>query len=280
MPPEIPFSWAQLLVKSDSRGNKLEAYEMVDTLRFKNDPDRTVYGVRVRAVDSIAEVIPRAFVGDSGTLKLRGKRSKDYTHGWWFDDGRDVVERLCKLLSSVLTLARCPELDVAVAGDFYKAPADDVPPTKWPNTKFGGLVNRAKYWSGSTQAQAEAKLVRWLTKMIEMHPSLSGLDRIVIAPSTETGLSERLGEAVARRLQVPTATANSDGNRTQPAKVGRTSAQLEPYLFTKDLSGEQVVIVDDVCRSGVTLRSIAKAARDAGATTVGGVVGARTMRAK
>jgi adenine/guanine phosphoribosyltransferase-like PRPP-binding protein len=49
---------------------------------------------------------------------------------------------------------------------------------------------------------------------------------------------------------------------------------VSPELFLAD----RVIIVDDVMRSGSSLRAIAKAARAAGAVEVHAVVAAKTLR--
>ena len=68
---------------------------------------------------------------------------------------------------------------------------------------------------------------------------------------------------------------------TQQAKEGHVGTDLEPYeIDGNEVRGGKVLIVDDVYKSGISMRSVAKAAVDAGATSVLGIVGARTLATK
>jgi phosphoribosylpyrophosphate synthetase len=66
------------------------------------------------------------------------------------------------------------------------------------------------------------------------------------------------------------------GQTGQAADARREAAQGK-YIFDGDLSGANVLLLDDVYTSGYTMHDVARAVREAGATSVIGVVYARRV---
>ena len=56
------------------------------------------------------------------------------------------------------------------------------------------------------------------------------------------------------------------------------AALVDEYSIDQNLTGRAVLLVDDVYDTGSTMRGVARAARHAGASTVLGLAGARTLR--
>lgn len=268
----------------DSRGNKLERYRF---LRTKPVGDDAMYWWLVAAAaEEVAEALLAALpepVMQADTSKTIDGR---WSHEWRFGaptapsaEG-EQVEQVCDLLSQVLTLTRSPELDHAIAGDFYKIPPDEEAGRGWENTEFGELVHRAKYYSDPEQTQAGVELCDRLADIVRGHPLLRRATKVVVTPSTKTGTSERMGNGLARRLGLETITATKVGGSMGEAKAGRSTYELDTYEIHGDALSEHVLIVDDVYKSGVTMRSIAQALKDKEPLSIMGIVGARTMTAR
>lgn len=272
--PTSPYKqgFGRAALRNDSRGHKLEAYK-VNRVRLKDG--RVFPGVVLKCHDDVARIVEAVLEagGGYGEIRIAGEATAfSPTHAWWFEGDRRYVKELCNMLAQVLVLPPGPGIDAALAGDFYKDPDDDLPPDHWPNTAFGELVNRAKYWGDSA---AFDDLTRLLVRMVELHPMMDP-DVVLIPPASDTGFSEKIAPAVAGRLDVPTISAAPQDWDAEPAKQGGVGGRT--YTIDAALFGQHVLIVDDVWKSGRTAQGLAVAARSQGAAAVCAVVGARTMR--
>jgi predicted amidophosphoribosyltransferase len=144
------------------------------------------------------------------------------------------------------------------------------------------MVNMAKYYG---HPDAFNDLVDSLAHVITEHPMYAGADFIVAAPGHKNSVrsfGEQLAEAVAKKVAKPIVrptTASTERPAAKEREQGAAARSLEgEFSFGNEVAGRVLVIVDDVCRSGGTMSAIAKAARDAGAVSVLGLVGAQTMR--
>lgn len=191
-----------------------------------------------------------------------------------------TVDELCTLLREVLTLVPVPELDTILALDFYKRPDPAVPQVEWQNTTAGGLCNRLKFWKGDPAAQAEAafELVHRLSRAIGRHPLYNVAELLVVVPSTRSGVSESLGQEVATELRRPYQIARETTGAAWQAKAGTDGQPPRHYTVTGGVAGRSVIVIDDVYRSGSSMRGVGAACRRAGATRVLGLVAARTLR--
>jgi predicted amidophosphoribosyltransferase len=172
------------------------------------------------------------------------------------------------LLADVKTVNRCaPELGHCIALDLYKRP-DDGDPMQWPNTEAGDLVHRYKYRG---EVSAGRALRDRMAAVIRSHPLLASCSAVISVPGHDTrqlSPGERLAQAVASRVEIPFFPTEAVYETRLPAKEGNplepSAVRVSPELFLAD----RVIIVDDVMRSGSSLRAIAKAARAAGAVEV------------
>lgn len=275
--PAISYDFGAV-VDTDPRGNRLEGYKV----RRRNDGQE--FYVCLRGAPEIVEQVPQALAGWNFAPLDRQAVDPDHrprwTHVYRFHGPYTTVLRdLLDLLGEVLTLRRVPELRTVLAMDFYKIPDDDVPPQQWPDTEAGHFVNVGKYWTSDPAAQVHAGrgLSSLLADAICRHPTYAAADRIVAVPGTNHDFGERLAYTVGKYTDKPVTTAVCQEPRDRPAKEGN-SWGLSRYSIPVAVAGESVIIVDDVYRSGGTMRGVASAALGAGARDVLGLVGARTMR--
>jgi hypothetical protein len=188
---------------------------------------------------------------------------------------RSDVDQLVDVLKHVLTLRQVPELDVALALDFYKE-ADEY--GELVNTKAGALIRTLKYYTSNPAARTRAgsDLVGWMCDIIQRHPLLARADRLVVVPSTNSNISEWIGARLSAVCGKPHIVAVETTGSTAEDKAGdETSKQ---YRVDADLTGEEVIVVDDVYWKGRALRGVGSACRVAGAERVYGLVGARNLR--
>jgi pyrimidine operon attenuation protein/uracil phosphoribosyltransferase len=185
-----------------------------------------------------------------------------------------------ELLEVVLTLRRAQELESILALDWYMVPPDaDDPASQWTHTATGDLVYRKYFTNNAPQVNAAgSKLSDHLADVVRKHPRYSAADAVLVVPGTKHTFGERLARSVASRTGKEKIETKCLATDHAEAKAGHTSFDLEPYSVPRDVSGKAVIIVDDVFRSGRTMRSVAASARSAGACAVLGLVACRTMR--
>lgn len=135
------------------------------------------------------------------------------------------------------------------------------------------------------QAKYGIRLVDKLCGVIEAHPTLQHVEIVVDVPghdSKRVSFGSRVANTVAirRGAEFVRTQAKSD---FRPEAKNLSPSQRDEHLVNEfsvpnDVAGKTVLIVDDVFRSGTSMASVATTARSAGASTVFGLCGVRTMR--
>lgn len=262
----------------DSRGNRVQKHEFLLVMKAGTV---TVRVLDMRGPGEAAWQIGEVAAGSGRARPVPDSRRGTWTHRFEFPAGVPTeVRHLVSLLEEVLTLTNTPHLNCVIALDWYKVPDDELPPDQWANTDVGALINRGKY-SGAMDA-AGAALADRIAGFMQRHPLYRDCSAIVTAPGSranQESFGERLAATVAQRVGKTLVVTQAPKGARPPAKQGQ--AQLSPeecgFEMPQRLSGS-VVVVDDVYRTGSTMRAVAYAARHAGARRVLGVVGARTLR--
>jgi hypothetical protein len=198
------------------------------------------------------------------------------------------VSLLLGLLTEVVSLPSLPNVDFALALDWYKAPQDGVSSYEWPNTATAQLVSSGKYRyknNGDMQSQVGRQLVGLMCGAIERHGVLSQATAVLDIPghdSTRVSFGSRVAATIARDrgITMVKVTAKSP---FRPEAKNLTEAERSNFLndefsVPSMLDGQQIIIADDVFRSGTSMCAVASAAREAGARKVYGLCGVRTMR--
>ncbi|MBO7938917.1 phosphoribosyltransferase [Streptomyces sp. S9] len=185
-------------------------------------------------------------------------------------------------MTKVLTLVTQPPLDVALVLDWYKIPDPDISSRDWKNTDAGELNSRSKYWRGSPHLQAAAreKIIEQLSHVIQEHPLYRNASCIVTVPGSAADgnshaeqLARRIAQSTGKRI-VETIAVN--GSRP-PSKETPSTVTGADFALPESVDGG-VVVLDDVYRSGTTMKAVAAAAKRAGATRALGLAIVRTMR--
>lgn len=200
---------------------------------------------------------------------------------------KPAVGLMLDLLKEIITVPS-GAVDLVVALDWYKVPAEDTDSYQWPNTETGELVSAGKYQyqnAPGPQAEAGRNLARRICNVIGRHPMLREASVILDVPghdSRRVSFGSRLAATVARDLGMPMI-------KVQASSLFRAAAkELERHKLARvfndefrvpaEVRGHCALIVDDVIRSGTSMAAVGRAARGSGARSVLGIVPVRTMR--
>jgi hypothetical protein len=200
---------------------------------------------------------------------------------------RPEVTSLLRLLERILTLPESDRMTGTFALDWYKIPPDD-DHSAWRNTAAGDLVHCGKYWyknDPDQQATCGRPLAEFACEVVRAHPRLMSTQVVLDVPghdSRRVSFGSRLAHTVARDTAKKfVKVAARDEFRAQ-AKAMNATEHAESlrgqFQVREGLAGIDVLVVDDVFRSGTSMREVATAAKSAGARSVYGLVAARTMR--
>lgn len=261
-------------------GGRVERYE-VSQVRTAG------HLLRVQAPDGVVEQIRLA----DRTYRLDGAEPS----GWRTLRGTGpeptpAVLGLLELLRDVLTL-RCPDMVAfALALDWTKIPEDGVAASRWARTEVYDLIHGGKYRFRRPEDVARLRqvgnaLVDRLCAVMDRHPVLGRADAVVAVPGHDSevlSFGSRLAAATARRRDLPlvrctstvpfrTAAKNLDG-AVRAANIDGT------FRCNDDITGQRIVIVDDLYSTGSTVSETARALRQAGARGVAVLCGVRTLR--
>lgn len=263
----------------DSRGNRLERWAVV--------PGDGGHYLWLRcSSETLAQIRP---AGPAYQDRLMDASARsEWTHVLYAPGPVDPrVEVLLQLLSQILTLPALQDLTAAVALDWYKIPPDEQHPY-WRNTTTGDLVHRGKYWYKSSpeeQASTGRTLAGFGCEAVRRHPQLQQTTVVLDVPGHDSRLlsfGSRLAATVARdsgkRFVKVSAREKYRAEAKSLSFEQRRESIQGQFSVQESLGATDVLIVDDVFRSGLSMDEVARAARAAGARSVYGLTAVRTMR--
>ncbi|MEY9927987.1 hypothetical protein ABH926_002621 [Catenulispora sp. GP43] len=266
----------------DSRANKLLDYQVWE-VTGNATPDNWLY---LKGSNEVARQFEVLNGNSCYSIKDRQMRSGNWSHGYHFPQGMNFKNnRMANLLKEVLTmtLVRNASIDCAIAFDWYKIPPEaGTQSEKWDNTETGELVHRGKYYKGVSRAKemARAALSEKYLLFVQRHPLYAQCETIITVPGHNAD-GASFGETMAQEVadladKELVLTKSLHGPRPQ-AKSGSESPSAEQFHIPISLAGD-VIILDDVYKSGGTMNAVAEAAKRAGASRVFGVAAVRTMK--
>ncbi len=276
----VGLNFRRLAIESrfDDRGARLE---------WKQARLRTADGVSPGVLFNapswlVNQIRPELTARGAKKVSLKDPGQNEWLYAYQLPQGLDQpLERFLTLLADVVTIGRAPDPIVhCLALDLYKVPQPNVDPMDWSNTPAGDLIYRYKYWDAPASAGALEDLRAQLSRVIRDHPSLRKADVIISIPGQDArviGHGERLAQAVAEDVGMPFRRTTGLYAVREPAKHG-FRLQPEHVAVSGDLFLENVIIVDDVFRSGGSMGTVARKATEAGALDVFGLVAAKTLR--
>ena len=199
---------------------------------------------------------------------------------------RAFLDLLCR------SVAIKDQLDESHALAPHSLPPDRKEEKDWPRTKVGSLVNEAKdydreraYKDGNAVRLIEQRLIDF----INLHPRYRLADGIVPTPSSNpsristlvTTLAKRLANSTRKSLIVPDRYKSVAAMKEfDESKVGSSaeSAQHDSIRMHQDLKQKNLILFDDLYKTGGTIHEVARACRAAGAESVLGLTVTKTSK--
>jgi hypothetical protein len=267
MPKFGNLDWARMMRgEALSQGNRLKDFE----LRTGGNPPRQV--VLLGSCKDVANAIDRSLLDATSTVS-EGPESWPYCIDAAIRDQVELTDLLA-LFREILTLTRIEDLDEAFALDFHTDPGSETGGS-YNRTTIGELALQGKYRSNRGAGSA---LADRLSQVALAHPRLRRATIVVSVEGTNSRFGERLASGVARRMNLPFKRAHWAERPKSAAKDGRVNLELQKCTIDGDLNSQSVLIVDDMWRTGVSLKSVAAQARATGADEVFGLCCTRTLR--
>jgi hypothetical protein len=143
-------------------------------------------------------------------------------------------------------------------------------------TLIGTLMNQAKYHPESPRNQEAARdtLSGILLGALLDEPLVADVHAVVAVPGSETDFSDLIAADLRHGLDVPVYVGRS---RVHGGRAAKNHTVKRDYVVDESLGGLDVVIFDDVYKTGSSLRAMAQAAVHAGARSCAGLVIARRL---
>lgn len=199
---------------------------------------------------------------------------------------KGVPESAHKLIQVLLQHPALPvsglgNLNLALALDRYKVaePGAD----QLQNTRTGAAINDLKYYRKPSPAMLSARsefnyLANALADVVRMHPAYADAQVVTSVPGSDgsgESLGEQLGQAIARKTHKHYVRTIGP---VRSARKGLNPPNVKGQFRLPHTIEGSCIAVDDVLWQGMSLNETARAARNAGATEVLGIVAAKTMR--
>lgn len=254
----------------DSRADRVEAHLVTER---DGGPTNWLY---LLGPSTAANQIELCAGAECVRTPMTETRRADYNYRFEFRDGLPPeIRDLVLLLKKVLSLKTRRYVDVGLALDWYTVPEDGVDSSEWKRSRMGQMQYLSKWKS---RRSAVEEITDELLDTISRHPLLREAPTIVTVPGHAgdgKSFGERLARYVAKRAGKFVVNTSSRGPHAE-SKTG-SPHEYGDFGIAEELHGD-VLIVDDVYRSGMSMSVAAEAARQAGAERVFGLVVARTLR--
>jgi hypothetical protein len=193
---------------------------------------------------------------------------------------------LLELLTGALTVPCEASVDFAIALDWFNKTVDGATADL---TDLADLVHRGKHFYtplGDVENLKEVggAVVDEIAEFVGQHPLLKSVDAIAAPPGHDPNVlsfGSRVAAGVAMRRAIPLVRCTSPSEFRDPVRSlafsARAGALGGQFRCPDNVSGQRILIVDDVYASGATVGETSRALRAAGAGHVASIAAIRTM---
>jgi hypothetical protein len=263
------------LFGGNQRPCRIEAYQPTRS----KDPNDTWQRLYLQSGEIPIQHLLHCFPEHFDEIDVRGERVRQFNHCLhWHDRIPVAAKKLVTLLTNTLALpAQDKACDLSLAIDWYKNPLDD---GEWENTEVGEIIYRAKYFrkTPTIMMAAQAQLAGRLADVAGQHLALDAAPYLVSVPGSK-------GDGMSAGERIAATVADLTGKQLvktigppRPERKGDQSCSVKGLFKIPALLDGSCIILDDVSRSYDTLREVGLLAKNAGATSVYALVGAKTRR--
>ena len=249
---------------------------------YRHDP---APGGHVLSVSGPEGAITQVRLADS-TYTLKSSMAHSHSLNGTGSHPTTATSTLLELLTGVLTVPCGGSLDFAIALDWFNQIVDGAIADL---TDLADLVHRGKHLYtplGDVEnlKQVGGAVVDELAEFVGQHPLLKGVDAIAAPPGHDPkvlSFGSRVAAGVAMRRNIPLVRCTSRQEFRAPIRSlefsARAGALGGQFRCPDDVSGQRILIVDDVYASGATVEETAQALRAVGARQVVSIAAIRTM---
>ena len=192
------------------------------------------------------------------------------------------LENLCTFLRSKIVVDLSPDIDFCYAlGPYMLFDEDDTP----SRSKIGEMLYVAKY---QRNREVAGELNLSLLNFIQSHPILSGSTAISFPPKSQSELPDIVGtwgRNIANYLDWDIITSTKIRSTPPQKDLGEGVSESDAVERVMDSiavfnvpSNSKVLVLDDTIRSGGSLLELARALRQAGASSVYGLAAAKDAK--
>jgi len=264
----------------ERRPNRLEAWRRV---RSGSHWFIEYRGVQ-ETVDHVIGVLPRAerVSVPSTDTEWPYRIRMDFEPDQSLDDFLDFLQEVL-----VIRIEQEGFLNAAIALDLYKHPVMSKSGEVVEYTETANLVRLIKGSPPATRDEvnrAGQTLCELLSNALLRHEWFNEATRILPVPGHDRdkpSIGVMLGALLSQEIGIPWTAVQSKTKYRKPVKKmsdRERAALLHEFRVDEDLTGQTVLIVDDVHHTGSTMAGVANAARQAGATTVLGLAMTKDLR--
>jgi hypothetical protein len=238
-------------------------------------PQRRLY---LRCRNEIAAQIESSLgEGVRPRIRLQPEDWDEWTHRYPLT--RELTQDEIAFLDAMkraLTFRNPQPAVLTIAMDHYQDPASSDDPMDWAKTEIGNLVHEGKY---AESDEALALLAEKLSWFIARHGTLRSAEVITAVPSHS---ARRFSERLARRVGDLSGTelCPMTDDATKPVKDTDPATRSVPRYRLDDraVQGKRVLIIDDLMRSGESVRRVVKRVHSAQPQSVAVLAAVKTMR--
>jgi len=203
------------------------------------------------------------------------------------DNDQNIQNDLSELGGSEEWLEKITEFEATYFPELkvmgrYSNIVNGVAASYYGTTNIGSVIHRCKYENGG---DFPSHLLKQTLRAFRHKFGNEEFNIILYIPPTESGdLVKNFAEKVAKTLKIAISHKLQKINKISPQKVFQNAVLKRDnvkdsfnYLDVSEIQGKKILLIDDICDSGATLKEIGKLLTKMGAISIAPLVIAKTV---